>query len=254
MSDIAEQLGVSSRTVHRYLASVYTESLPSLTPGDVVVLMDATYWGRNFGVVIMKDHLSGRVLWYKFINKKETLADYREGIDSLLAKGCRIQAIVSDGLKGLREQFPRHLFQLCQFHQQKTVITRLTLHPKLPASQELLGIARLLCHTDKESFVAALDHWCDKWKGFINERAKGSDGKTHYIHKNTRSAYLSLRRNMKWLWTWYDHPEIDIPNTNNELEALNSVLKAKLNVHKGLTVERRKALIQGLINAHATNK
>jgi transposase-like protein len=26
--------------------------------------MDATYWGRNFGVVIMKDSLSGDVLWF----------------------------------------------------------------------------------------------------------------------------------------------------------------------------------------------
>ena len=37
--------------------------------------MDATYWGRMFGVVIMKDHISGRVLWYKFIDKKETITE-----------------------------------------------------------------------------------------------------------------------------------------------------------------------------------
>ncbi len=32
--------------------------------------MDATYWGRNFGVIIMKDFIVGDVLWYKFIEKK----------------------------------------------------------------------------------------------------------------------------------------------------------------------------------------
>jgi len=32
--------------------------------------MDVTYWGRNFGVVIMKDSLSGDVLWFKFINTR----------------------------------------------------------------------------------------------------------------------------------------------------------------------------------------
>ena len=61
--------------------------------------MDATYWGRRFGVVIMKDHISGRVLWYKFIDKKETIADYREGISYLELHGYNVLDIFSDGLK-----------------------------------------------------------------------------------------------------------------------------------------------------------
>ena len=68
--------------------------------------MDATYWGRMFGVVIMKDHISGRVLWYKFIDKKETIADYKEGISYLELHGYNILGIVSDGLKGLRQVLP----------------------------------------------------------------------------------------------------------------------------------------------------
>jgi hypothetical protein len=34
--------------------------------------MDATYWGRNFGVVIMKDFRTGKIIWRKFIFLKET--------------------------------------------------------------------------------------------------------------------------------------------------------------------------------------
>ena len=63
--------------------------------------MDATYWGRRFGVVIMKDHISGRVLWYKFIDKKETIADNRESISYLELHKYNILGIVSDDLKGL---------------------------------------------------------------------------------------------------------------------------------------------------------
>lgn len=33
---------------------------------------------------------------------------------------------------------------------------------------------------------------------------------------------------MPWLWTWYDYPELKIPNTNNGLESLNANLKIKL--------------------------
>ena len=67
--------------------------------------MDATYWGRRFGIVIMKDHISGRVLWYKFIDKKETIADYREGISYLELHGYNVLGIVSDGLKGFGKSF-----------------------------------------------------------------------------------------------------------------------------------------------------
>ena len=153
ISDLAREFGVSTRTIHRYLSSEYKENLPKLVPSKVVVLMDSTYWSRRFGVVIMKDHISGRVLWYKFIDKKETIADYREGISYLELHGYNILGIISDGLKGLRQEFYQYRFQHCQFHQVMTIRTKLT----------------------------------------INERAKGADGKMHYVHKNTRSAYLSLK-------------------------------------------------------------
>ena len=83
--------------------------------------MDATYWGRNFGVVIMKDSLSGDVLWFKFINRHERLEDYKEGISYLESLGYTIQGLVCDGFKGLRQAFPNYKFQLCQFHQVMTI-------------------------------------------------------------------------------------------------------------------------------------
>lgn len=254
VSDIARECGVSERTIYRRLSRRHMESRPQKKGRAVVLLMDATYWGCGFGVVIMKDHVKGDVLWYKFISGKETLADYKEGVTYLEERGFRIQCIVSDGLKGLRETFPQYKFQLCQFHQMMTIRTKLTLHPKLEASRELLGLAKTLCHTDKESFIGALDAWHTKWGDFLKERAVGRDKKSHYVHKATRSAYLSLKRNMPWLWTWYDNPGMDIPNTNNSLEALNSDLKTKLNLHKGMTKERRKVFIQGFLNAHNHNR
>lgn len=254
VSDIAKLKGVSERTIYRYLRKEYSESLPTSSGRDIVLLMDTTYWGRRFGVVIMKDHLTGDVLWYKFISKKETLADYEEGVEFLKNHGFSIKCIVSDGLKGLRETFPQYKFQLCQFHQMMAIRTKLTLHPKLQASQELLDLSRSLCRSKKDDFITALDIWSVKWDDFLKEKAKGSDGKEHYVHKNTRSAYLSLRRNMKWLWTWYDNPETDIPNTNNELESLNSDLKTKLNLHRGMTQERRKVFIQDFLKTHTSSK
>ena len=103
-------------------------------------------------------------------------------------------------------------------------------------------------------YLGVLTAWHEKWKDFINEGAKGADGKMHYVHKNTRSAYLSLKRNIPWLWTFYDFPELQMPNTNNELEALNSTLKAKLKLHKGISKERRKVIIQDFLKNHSLRR
>ena len=155
-----------------------------------------------------------------------------------------------DGLKGLRAIMTGYKFQLCQFHQVMSIKTKLTMHPKLEASKELLSLSRTLCHTDKDSFVGAFEAWETKWDSFLRERAEDANGKSHYIHKELRSAYLSLKRNMPWLWTWYDYPELNIPNTNNALESLNSDLKTKLNLHKGISKEHRKVFIQDFIKSH----
>lgn len=252
--DLSEEYGVSTRTIYRKLSKTYKEKLPNLPIRPIVVLMDTTYWGRNFGIVIMKDSLAGDVLWYKFIERHERLEDYKEGIAYLGSLGYTIQAIVCDGFQGLRQAFPNYKFQLCQFHQVMTIKNKLTLIPKLEASKELLDIAKILCHTDKESFIGTLDTWYSKWETFLKERTVTEDGKSHYTHKSLRSAYLSLKRNMPWLWTWYDYPEFNIPNTNNGIEALNSDLKIKLNLHKGMSTERRKVFIQDFIKSHTPSR
>ena len=58
--DLAREFGVSTRTIHRYLSSEYKENLPKLVYSNVVVLMECYLTGEEgFGVVIMKDHISG---------------------------------------------------------------------------------------------------------------------------------------------------------------------------------------------------
>jgi len=219
-------------------------------PKSIVALMDATYWGWNFGVVTIKDHLSGRVVWFKFIDRKEKIEDYTEGVRWLENKQVEILGVVSDGLRGLRERLSRYKFQYCQFHQVKTVKHWLTSRPKLEASRELLDIVYFMTKTDKASFVGLFSEWESKWKNFLRERSIGADGKTHYVHKTLRSAYHSVKRNMQYLWTFEECYGLGIPNTNNGIESLFTEVKGKLRLHRGLSKERRKVLISGLLIAH----
>lgn len=93
---------------------------------EAVVLMDTTYWGRNFGVVILMDASTSHVLWFKFIDRKERLDDYREGLAYLKKSGISVRAVVSDGFTGLREMLSGTPYQLCQFHQLQRIRQLLT--------------------------------------------------------------------------------------------------------------------------------
>ena len=209
----------------------------------VVVLMDTTYWGRNFGVIVFKDAMRKKILWRKFV-RYETLADYKEGIDWLEYHKFKIEGVVCDGLRGMFQLLSPYHVQMCQYHQVKIIKRYLTSQPELIASKELLSIVKLLAHTDKENFIGLFDEWVNKWNNFLRERVQDKKtGKSYYVHKRLRSAYLSLKRNMPYLWTFYDYPGFGIPNTNNGLEGKFTDLKSKLRNHNGLSKEHRKIFI-----------
>ena len=150
--------------------------------------MDATYWGKSFGVLLIVDAYRKRLLWRKFLDKKETIADYLEGIEWLRDHKFKVLGIVCDGLWGLPQALARYRVQYCQFHQVKTVEEYLTKNPQTDAGKELQKIAHLLCHTDKESFIGMLDMWYDKWGEWLKHRTLDrKTGKKSYTHQRVRS-------------------------------------------------------------------
>lgn len=247
-AQLAERYGCSPRTIKRKL-DAYTPPKGTATPGKVVVVMDTTYWGRKYGVMLFKDALTGRdLLWY-FV-KNETNALYAQGIAELEGMGYEIPAVVFDGRKGLPKMFPDKKVQLCQFHQQKTVYRYITRHPKTEAALELKEIVDMLTKTDKESFAGMFEGWCAKWDGYLKERSEESGtGKKHYTHKRLRSAYLSIKRNLPLLFTWYDNIGMGIPNTTNLIDGHFSQLKRMLRNHNGMKRKRRNKLVIGFFEA-----
>lgn len=247
-AQLAERYGCSSRTIKRKL-DAYTPPQGISSPGKVIVLMDTTYWGRKYGVMLFKDELTDRdLLWY-FV-KNETNALYAKGIAELESQGYEVPAVVCDGRKGLPKMFPNKKVQLCQFHQQKTVRKYLTKHPKTEAAVEFKQIVDMLTETDKESFEGMFWDWCEKWNDYLQERTTDPEtGKSHYTHKKLRSAYLSLRRNLPLLFTWYDNIEMGIPNTTNRIDGHFSQLKRMLRNHNGMKRKRRDKLVVGFFEA-----
>ena len=251
-AQLAARYGCSMRTIQRRLDKVEVK-LVEKSAGDeqrkIVVVIDTTYFGRDFGVLLIRDGHAGDVLYRAFV-KYETNALYAAGVNDLRERGYEIGAIVCDGRKGLIGLFENVPVQMCQFHQIAIVTRYLTRRPKTQAAQELRIIALTLAKTDKDTFIAALTRWFEKWNQFLNERTVNPETlKSFYTHKRLRSAYRSLRTNLPWLFTFSDHPHLGLPKTTNSIDGLFAVLKNKLRCHNGLSKSRRMKFIDEFFKA-----
>lgn len=251
LRQLALRYDVSERTIRRDLTGMhFVYSISKYK--DVTVQLDTTYWGRHFGLMVIKDALRNKILWHKYV-RNETIAQYIEGISWLKSQGFKIYGAVIDGMRGLAQALYPIPVQMCQFHQILIIRRYLTQEPDLKASIQLLDLVKSITRMDKESFIGAFNEWYEKYKDVLNERVHDKRIKRNmppYMRPRLRSAYLSLRRNMPLLWTFYDHPETGLPNTNNGIEGLFSDLKGKLRVHRGISKDNRKKLLDEYILRH----
>ena len=216
---------------------------------DVTIQLDTTYWGRNFGLMVIKDALRNKILWRKYV-RYETIKDYLKGVEWLKSQGFKIYGVVIDGMRGLAQALYPIPVQMCQFHQIMIVRRYLTQDPDIEASIELLCLIKEITRMDKESFIGALEEWYERNKDTLNERINDRRIKRKtppFMRPRLRSAYLSIKRNMQLLWTFYDHPETGLPNTNNALEGVFSDIKSKTRVHSGISRDNRKKLLDEYI-------
>ncbi len=165
-------------------------------------------------------------------------------------KGYEIEAVVIDGKQGVAKVFGDIPVQLCQFHQVKTITTKLTRKPKLEASIELRRLSLTLTNTTENIFKKELNTWYEKWKDFLNEKTLNIEtGRKHFTHKRLRSAYRSLNRNLTYLFTYQKYSKLNIPNTTNSLDGgVFSHMKKLLKNHNGLRSELREKLVNDYLN------
>ena len=199
--------------------------------------------------MLFKDDITKENL-LKYYVKTESNALYRQGVEELKSLGYTILAIVCDGRRGLIQSFQNTPVQMCQFHQAAIIRRYLTSSPKMSASVELKAIVSMMPHTDRESFEGGINAWHNQWNEFLNERTTNEEtGKSFFTHKRLRSAFRSLKTNMKWLFTWYDFMDLNIPNTTNAIDGHFADLKNKLRNHNGLSLERKRKFIDEFFKA-----
>ena len=157
LDQFASKYNVNKSTIGRRFKSMCHVHVISRHK-EMVINMDTTYWGRNFGLMVIKDSFRNKILWHKFV-RTETITDYLKGVEFLRSHGFIIHGIVCDGLRGLFQSLRQYKVQMCQFHQIMIIRHYLTKKPDMKASQELLAISKMITHTDKEGFIRTLEKW-----------------------------------------------------------------------------------------------
>jgi hypothetical protein len=107
------------------------------------LVLDTTYFGRGFGVMVLKDATTHANLFAAPL-VQETTALYQAAVTQLRQCHCRIDAVVCDGRRGLFNAFGELPVQMCHFHQEAVVRRHLARAPKLTAAKALLKSALAL--------------------------------------------------------------------------------------------------------------
>ncbi|EFM99589.1 IS256 family transposase, variant Zn-binding type [Actinobacillus pleuropneumoniae] len=246
---LADKYHCSPRTIRRYLEKAPKSLLNSPQNKHLNLIINTTFFHRDFGVMVFIDSLSTKVV-YNQIVKTEKDMYYKKALNKLREKDYIIQSVTCDGRRGLLKDFFNTPIQMCQFHLVAMVMKKLRKHHKSHAGRELKTIIKTLKHSTKNEFYLRLHAWKIKHKDFLNEKTEYPNEKGYfpYKHRNVRSALASIQRYFTYLFTYEKYPELNIEKTTNRIEGLFKELKDKLRPHSGLTRKHKIFFIQDFLN------
>ena len=250
--ELSKKYGRSHKTLRKYF-DAYSAVTGELKPIDepVVLILDATFFGRGYGILLARTPKKV-LLWEEIIS--ETVQVYSDFLDSLEAAEYRFSGFVIDGRRGVRRllerRHPQTPIQFCQFHQIQIVKRYIPRKAKTEAARSLRRIALGITRTSEFELIKTLDAWYLEYEDFLNEKSPSECKRGWcYTHRRLRSAYRSLRTNSPYLFTCQNKPVLKMPNTTNHCDGLFSHIKQKVLIHRGISKQRRKKMIDYLLES-----
>ena len=258
---------VSSATLLRYFYQFLDKPpLPkrqrSLRRSQVYLKIDGSYFKRWGCILVYK--ADKRIIYWSFVARENYFSFCTDlaGIESL---GYQIKGITSDRngslVSVIKNFFPEIPHQFCLVHLQRNCQSLLTQNPQTKAGKELLELIlflnRITNHYQRDIWLKWFGRLTQRHEALIRERTYGKDEVSGrrtwwYTHKNLRRAFRTLHASRENLFLYLDYP--DLPKDNNGLEAEFSHLKGKLNIHRGLTRERRTSFVKWYFYLKSINK
>ncbi len=127
----------------------------------------------------------------------------------------------------------------------KNVSKYTTRRPKTECGKELREFILSLKTSSEELFKKQFEELKNKYKEFLLERNEA--GK--FVHGKLRSAFNSIKAQLPYLFTFEKFRELKIEKATNSCDGYFSQLKAKVNIHRGITTKRKIQLIIKLLSS-----
>jgi len=246
--DVFDTSRVSTKTLtrhfHRFLDQIIT--LPRLkVPKEIYLKCDGKYFGRIGCSLVFKEG-KNIILWNFF--DRETYLNYLYCFSKLVEIGYIVKSVTSDKhgslLGAVKTIFPDIPHQFCLVHIQRRCAALLTKHPETEAGIKLLELVKyinkIFTHSEKQVFLNWLTRFEVRYEHILKQRSYS--GRTWwYTHKNLRLAFNTLKSSKNNMFFYLDDP--NIPKDTNGLEAEFTHLKTKLNMHRGLSKNRRESYV-----------
>jgi hypothetical protein len=174
----------------------------------------------------------------------------------LLEKILMPLVAVCDGQKGIllaiARSWPNTRVQRCIVHIWRNIQTKLTLHPQTEAGRELLQLTRDLWQIQTMeqacTWQRSLERWKTRYGDLIRERTYYENSRRWwYTHRRLRSAFKQFEKLLKdqQLFTYLESLTTEpIPRTTNHVEGgINSQLRTRLKLHRGLSQTHQMRLV-----------
>jgi hypothetical protein len=245
------ELEGSARTFRDQTAWCWQVSVPHVLTGEVhhVIIVDGIRVGGMVCLIACTTRYVIAWIWVSYESSR-----YWTELFRLLPAP---DYVVCDGQKGLLKAisicWPQTIVQRCRFHVWLNIKAKLSLHPESQAGQELLKLTRGLLHVQTRiqarRWKRQLKLWHKKHRVFVGQRTVKPDPEPRqrswrYTHEKLRSAYRQLTRITDDLLHYSYRPSPELPGHTNHVEGgINSQIRTKLKLHRGMTNEHQKVLV-----------
>lgn len=262
LSEISSMKKVVRKTLTRRFSALWHQPFvtkPTVNSNQYVYILDGVYIHKKSHCVLIVMTPKGVVDWM-FV-EYENLKAWR-----LLLKTLKMPlAVVCDGQKGLSKatklKWPNARVQRCLAHLLRALRRYLTQSPKSEAGFKLLKLTKLLpsvwTRRQKRRWIHAYFKLFKRYDFLLKEKTyhTNSNGVKHwwYTHRALRSAFFTIKSCLPEMFTYVGHYEI--PRTSNYVEGgINSRLKELVHRHRGLSVEKKKVLVNCFLTTKLVKK
>ena len=234
----------SKKTLLRHFSRIL-ELTPTFrklkSPREIYLKCDGKYFGKIGCSLVFKENKN--IIFWNFVDR-ETYFNYLNCFSKLMELGYIIKSVTSDKhgslISAVKTMFPGMPHQYCLVHIQRRCETLLTKKPETDAGKNLLELVKLINKiknlNDKQIFLNWLDRFEKRYEIILKQRTYA--GKHWwYTHKNLRLAFNTLKSSKNNMFFYLENNNIS--KDTNGLEAEFTHLKTKLNMHRGLSKNRK---------------